>query len=188
MKLKAGMIITSVIAAAALSACSNNPKQADTNAVSNTSQAAAEVGGSYYAVVSFDKGQEQLTRAEKQKIRALAQEASKRGTIAEYKIMAWADKEYPTQGQSVLTKDARLADKRADGIKEYLEKDLKVDKDIENHNMAKRPGVFAEMVKSDDFELKTTFEQTGAAPVAKAPVDTLTDSKVSKAVILVRYE
>ncbi|MNL14959.1 hypothetical protein D3C87_1359210 [compost metagenome] len=54
--------------------------------------------------------------------------------------------------------------------------------------MAKRPGVFAELVKSDDFEVKTTFENTGAAPSDIGKRQALVGNKASKAIILVKYE
>lgn len=162
--------------------------EANENSPSKTAQAAAKVGATHYTVVNFPQGQDGLSQAELSKIRELATVAQQSGKVEEIQVLAWADREYPVDGQKVSAKDSDLADNRAVTIKEYLKNDLNSSASIESHNMAKRPGVFAELVKSDDFELKSTFEDTGAAPNDVGTRQALVGNKASKAVILVKYE
>jgi hypothetical protein len=170
-------------------ACAHNaPQEAKTESLVKTSKAAAEVGGGEYVVVNFAEGTKTLTVQDKEKLRKLATQSPHHGKIAKYEVLAWADREYPTDGQKATTSEARLAEDRADNIKDYLKKDLNTTETVTSHNMAKRPGVFSEVFKSTDYKLKNTFEATGAAPGDQANALEKLESKASKAVILVKYE
>lgn len=169
-------------------ACSTAPKEAKEESISKTSQAAAEVGATHFTVITFAPGQNGLADAEKSKLRELAATAQQHGRVAEITVLAWADKEYPVEGQKVASRDSKLADQRGESIKNYLKKDMNTSFDVEAHNMAKRPGFFSEVAKTNDFEVKTSFENTGAAPNDVGPRAALTGNKASKAVVLVKYE
>lgn len=169
--------------------CSNEPKKADAEqSMAKTSQATAEAGGGHYVVVDFSKGGKSLDDADKEKLRNLASEAPHHGKIAEYEVLAWADREYPADGQKATSQESDLAEARADVVKDFMKKDLKTTESVNAHNMAKRPGALAEIFKSDDYKTKNTFEGTGAAPSDHAQAVNKIENKASKAVIFVRYE
>ncbi|NUN05198.1 MAG: hypothetical protein HUU57_05495 [Bdellovibrio sp.] len=168
--------------------CAYHPsKDASYTSSSPTAVAAAEVGTSHYTVINFKPGAKSLSREEKSKIRELAALAERQGKVAEFKVLAWSDKEYPADGAKVASADSKLADDRANEIENFLEKDVNTSADVDTHNMAKRPNMLGEMTKSDDYEIKTTFEATGAAPTTKQTLKSLLPgATASKAIILVR--
>jgi hypothetical protein len=182
------ILATIAVSATFALACTSAPKEASLDSPSKTSQAAAEVGATHYTVINFAPGQNTLPEPERAKLRELASEAARHGKVAEIQVLAWADKEYPKEEQNVASRDEKLADQRAETIKDFLKKDLKTSADVEAHNMAKRPGVFSELVKSEGYEVKTSFENTGAAPNDVGPRASLTGNKASKAVVLIKYE
>jgi hypothetical protein len=172
----------------ALGCASTEPKEAKEEATSKVSQAAAEVGATYYTVIDFPQGKNVVTDTERQKLRQLAGVANARGDVKEIQVLAWADREYPADGQKVSSNDKKLADDRLAAVKDFFKKDLQSDADIDGHNMAQRPGFLAEMVNSEDNKTKKTFENIGAAPNDVGDRKSLIGNKASKAVILVKYE
>ena len=129
-----------------------------------------------------------LDEADKEKLRNLASQAPHNGKIAEYEVLAWADREYPTEGQKATSQEVDLAQGRADAIKDFMKKDLSTTESVNGHNMAKRPGAIAELFKTEDYKTKNTFQGTGAAPSDHATAINKIENKASKAVIFVKYE
>lgn len=190
-----------VIATVLASACAHKPEQkeelkkaeaaaaeAPKPVLVKTTQAAKEVASKQYVIVNFPAGRYNLTEAEKQKLAAWSVNVPKKGEVKDFEILAWPDREYPSDDAKVSSKDVRLADNRADAIKNFFKKDLITKADLSTHNMAKRPSVFGKLFKSDDFEVKSTFEETGAAPTKETPKNFSTENKASKAIVLVKYE
>ncbi|MFM6928742.1 MAG: hypothetical protein ACKOX6_09765 [Bdellovibrio sp.] len=183
------VFLASVASATAFAVgCANTPEVMSEGTPSKTAQAAAAVGATHYTIINFPEGQDNLTPAEKQKLRQLAVVAATHGNIAEVTVLAWADREYPAEGQYIAKDDARLADQRAEKIESYFKNDIQLSSDVETHNMAKRPGFFSQMLHSGDYKTKTTFENVGAAPSDIGPGQTLLGKKASKAIVLVKYE
>lgn len=163
---------------------------AQSPAVLDTSRATAMSGGSDYTVIEFKKGRDELTEGGKVALKNLSEESVSRDrAIDEIKVLAWADREYPTEKTKATKKELALADRRADAIKKYLKTDLRMSAGVDNHNMAKRPGLFSELMRSDDYKVKTNFEESGAAPSTVVGNEKrLMGSKVSKAVVFVKYK
>jgi hypothetical protein len=176
-------LATSVVLA--IGCAHDAPKEAHQESLVKTSQATAQVGGGEYVVINFAQGTKSLTAKDKEVLRALASEAPQHGKIAKFEVLAWADREYPTEGQKATSGEAKLADDRASNIKDYLKKDLSTTENVDAHNMAKRPGLFSEVFKSNDYKLKNTFEATGAAPGDHAAALEKLENKASKAVVVV---
>lgn len=168
--------------------CSTEPKQASEQSLSKTAQATAASGGGQYIVIDFARGGKSLDERDKEKLRQLTSSAPHSGKIAEYEVLAWADREYPTEGQKATSQEVDLAQSRADVIKDFMKKDLSTTESVNNHNMAKRPGALAEVLKTEDYKTKSTFQGTGAAPGDHATAINKIENKASKAVIFVRYE
>ncbi len=175
-------------AALAVGCASTEPKEAKEESPSKVSQAAAEVGATYYTVIDFPQGKNVVTDTQRQKLRQLAGVANARGEVKEIQVLAWPDREYPAEGQKVSANDKKLADDRLAAVKDIFKKDFQSEADIEGHNMAQRPGFFAEMVNTEDNKTKTTFENIGAAPNDVGNRQALIGNKASKAIILVKYE
>ncbi len=72
-------------------------------------------------------------------------------------IAAWADQAAPGEGKKPLSTNAvRLAQARGEALRERLEK--MGAKDIELHNMAKKPTKFAKFISSEDARIKKSLE------------------------------
>lgn len=177
-------------AAGLITSCSHNEKTADAStSLNNTDRATFIAGGSQYVVIEFAKGSARLSQDSKTALTRLTDVAEADGRkLDEVKVLAWADREYPDSSAKATRQDIKLADERASQIKNYIKNQSTVMIDVDKHNMAKRPGVFSEIVKTDDYKLKTVFEDTGAAPVSLNPDAKLAGGKVSNAVILVKYK
>jgi hypothetical protein len=170
-------------------ACSTQPKQASSQEhLTQTARATAEAGGGQYVVIDFGKGGKMLSAADKEKLRNLTSRAPHNGKIAEYEVLAWSDREYPKEGQKATSQEVDLAQGRAEAIKDFMKRDLNTTESVKDHNMAQRPGTFAEMFKSEDYKTKNVFEGTGAAPSDHASAINKLENKASKAVIFVKYE
>lgn len=187
--MKKSVITLAVLGTILLASCTS-PRRQDseiTTRESDTSRAAAMSGGSEFAVVEFEKGSYALTSEGRATLQKVANVAKNEGRdVDEIKVLAWADREYPADGSKADSRDVNLADDRASVIKTYLKDDLNADIDVDKHNMAKRPGSFSELVKTEDYKIKNNFENSGAAPTTANTDDLRT--KISKAIIVIKYE
>ncbi|MEA9355724.1 hypothetical protein SHI21_05915 [Bacteriovorax sp. PP10] len=192
MKLK-GIAIAALLSLTAV-ACSSHKteeKTAKAEEPTKTSVAVQEVAdnnGAYYAVLKFDKGTQRLSEASKKDLRDFVASAQREGRkIDEIKILAWADREYPSTGVRLTDRDVKIATQRSKSIEKYLKDDLNTSGDYETYNMAKRPNKVSEFFKGDDYKTKRIFERTGAAP-AGTDMQAFMNSKASKALIMVDYK
>lgn len=129
-----------------------------------TSQDAADrLGAAQVKEVSFDKNSDKLTDAQKAEIRAAVQEAAQKGKIDEVKILAWSDKEYPSENGKQTKEEVGLAKNRIKHLQAFLKDELKV-KSVDTHNMAERPNSLEKMFNTGDAKVKNTAEASGAAP------------------------
>lgn len=190
MKLK-GIAIVALLSLTTV-ACSSQKtedvKMAKKEEVSKTTQAVAENNGAYYAVLQFDKGTQRLSDASKKDLREFVASARREGReIDDIKILAWADREYPSTGVRLTDRDVKMANERSKSIEKYLKDDLNTSGDYETYNMAKRPNKVSEFFKGDDYKTKRIFERSGAAP-AGTDMQAFMNSKASKALIMVDYK
>ncbi len=160
----------------------------ETNHVVAAPTVAAVAPGADYAVVQFQKGSHALSEASKAELSRIATLRTTEGRkVNEIKILAWADRDYPTAGSKATKKDVSLADDRADVIKTYIKDDLHSHVGVDKHNMAKRPGFLSELVKTEDYKLKKNLQNADVAP-AHNPATLFKGSKESKAIVLITYE
>lgn len=148
--------------------------------------AARKLGASTVGEVEFDVGQTTLSDGAKEDLDELKSEADQAGAIKEVRVIAWADKEYPPAEQKKYTSaDIRIAEERANHVKIYLKDQLHL-KAITTYNMAKRPNLFQEMLKTPAAAIKDTLEKSGAAPHSEQNTGLFAErSKSSTAMILV---
>lgn len=191
MKVK-GIAIAALLTLTAVS-CSSNRKHDETKIVkteapTKTTQAVTETDSAYYAVLKFDKGTQRLSEASKKDLREFVASAKREGReIEDIKILAWADREYPSKGVKLTDHDVKIANERSKAIENYLKDDLSTNGDYETYNMAKRPNKVSEFFKGDDYKTKRIFERSGAAPT-DTDMQAFMNSKASKALIMLDYK
>lgn len=142
----------------------------------------------YYAVLEFDKGTQRLSEAGKRNLKNFINTAKKEGKpIDDIKILAWADKEYPSEkGARLSDRDVAIAKERSKSIEKYLKEDLNTDGDYATYNMAKRPNKVNEFFRGDDYKTKKVFGQPNAVP-AGTELNAFMKDKAGKALIMVDY-
>lgn len=174
---------TSLFLVAGLAACSSTRKTSDATIDTKTSTAASSVGAREYAVIEFKPGSSQLTESSREKLRSIAARVESARKVEDVKVLAWADREYPAEGVKASRSDVNVASARAEAIEDYLE-DLNMDADVDTYNMAKRPNALSRVFNTEDNEIKSVFERSGAAPTDSGH---LISGKASKALVLLDY-
>jgi hypothetical protein len=137
-----------------------NATTQDPQGVSNAYDKAAKANrASFVTEIAFDKGSSELSVDAKNQLKELLKNAQ--GKTPEYKIISWADREYPV-GTKTLDKDARkLADERGFEIKNFLVGDG-MPKNVSTYNMAEQPDAIEKLFKSSgDLKLKRSLEEAG---------------------------
>lgn len=142
----------------------------------------SDLGAGEYIVVRFPPGNDRLLESEKLKLTQFKNAIEGRANVDSIEVLAWSDQEYPVEGVAKPSvEEQRLAADRGQVVKEFLKNSLGSKKDVDVHNMAKEPGVFAKIFATDDFRMKDSLESS-------AEIGFVSDNKESKAVILVKYE
>ncbi|MFV8250141.1 OmpA family protein [Bdellovibrio bacteriovorus] len=121
------------------------------------------VGASQVAPVFFDPGKNSLSNEEKKELRTFFTSLRESEKIKSVRVLSWGDREYPAKDKKVSSKQISLAQDRAEAIKKFLKQDLKIDS-VDTHNMSERPSKLSELFKTDENEVKSSAEATGAAP------------------------
>lgn len=143
---------------------------------------AADLAGGEYIVVRFPPGKDRLLDSEKEKIRELRNAIEGRANVDSIEVLAWSDQEYPVQGVARPSNvEQKLAEDRGRAVKEFIKKELRSKIDVDVHNMATEPGLFAKYFETDEYRFKDGLE-------ASAEFGIVSDNKESKAVILIKYE
>ena len=147
----------------------------------------SSMNDAYYAVLEFDKGTQRLSEESKKNLREFVVAAKRDGReFDDIRILAWADKEYPSKGSKLSKQDIKIANARSKAIEKYLKEDLDTDGDYATYNMAKRPNKVYEFFHGDDYKTKKIFEKPGSAP-AGGQMSSFIQNKSSKALIMVDY-
>ena len=182
-------LVLTLLSALLVSCSSTQPKSVKSPSADPAIAAASErIGGNFYSTLEFSQGSDKLTESSKIHLKEIHDKVkADQRKVKEIKILAWADQEYPEVVENdAPAKEIILANERAKNIKRYLSKELKTSEDINYFNMAKRPGTFSTLTKSDDFEVKRAFERSGATSV-RLDDGSVSYSKASKAIIVVDY-
>ena len=128
-----------------------------------TQEAADRLGASKVKEVGFDKNSDILSDMQKSDLKTAIAEAAQKGKIDEVKILAWSDKEYPSEKGKLDKGDVNLAKNRIRNLKKFLMDDLNVST-VETHNMTERPNALQKLFNTSDAKVKNTAEAMGAAP------------------------
>lgn len=154
------------------------------NALNNSKDAANRLGASGVQEISFGKDSANMTEAQKSEIRAAIAAAAKNGKIDEVKILAWSDKEYPSEKGQQMKSDEALAKRRLQGLESFVKKDLKISK-VDTYNMTERPNALEKLFNTSDAKVKQTAEAGGAAPTEGNTGFFDLKSQASKGVVLI---
>lgn len=153
------------------------------SAWTNSQDAGVMLGATQVKEITFDKKSSSLTDAHKLALKAAIDEASQSGQIAEVKVLAWSDKEYPSPTGKQSRADVKLAKNRIADIKSYL-KDLKVS-DVGSYNMTERPNALQKLFHTKTEKVKNTTEMAGAAPTADQTGLFDNKAQASKSVVMI---
>jgi hypothetical protein len=150
-----------------------------------TESASKSLGAAMASEVSFDEGKASLNESAQNEIRGIINSAKEKGKIDELKVAVWADREYPVKDTKVSKADIDLAKKRADSIKSFIKREMKVGV-VHTYNMTERPNALQKFLKTPQEKVKTTMEASGAAPRTSDETGIFGQkAKASKAVIMI---
>ncbi len=174
-----------LILSLALYACSHKEEG---KRVENSGIAAEGFEGSHYTAVQFDRGQSVLNEANKKYLNELAKKASRTGReIDEIKILAWADREYPAEGEKTKTRDVILANERANVIRKFMKDGLNASEPFDIFNMAKKPGKMDELLKDEEFRVKEDVADSGVS-ATRLPGGQTSYTKAGKVLVIIDYK
>lgn len=143
-----------------------------------------------YSVVSFQPGAFKLTANAKNALRNYFSAAGATARqVEDVRVLSWADREYPAAETKATKAERRLADLRANSVANYISEITQNKMDIEKHNMAERPGYLAELMNTEDYEIKNSLESSGEITTTFGSEQFLsTDSKASKTMVWVEFK
>jgi hypothetical protein len=173
-----------VILFLAFSSCSHREEG---KRVENSGIATEAFEGSHYTAVQFDRGKSVLTDTNKKYLHELARKASRTGReIDEIKILAWADREYPKEGEKSKIRDVILANERADVIRRFIKEGLNATEPIDIFNMAKKPGKLDQLLRDEEFRVKQDVAQSGVS-ATRLPSGQTSYTKAGKVLVIIDY-
>lgn len=108
--------------------------------------------------VSFAKGSDTVTDAEKRDLRSLVNSVRDDAKIDQIVVAAWSDKSLPTptNGKDLPAADQKLADKRAESVKKILA-ELGAS-GIKTYSMATTPSWISEVFGTTESQVKNTVK------------------------------
>ena len=147
-----------------------------------TIDAAAALNASAVAEISFKRNSAVLTNDARVSLDHVVSRAQDRGQVRDVKILAWADKDYPTKDAKRLPKRERdLAERRARAVKDYVATVFNLYK-VDTYNMAKQPNTIARIFDTSDARVKQAIERAG---IPHADSSAVASSKASRALVMV---
>ncbi len=165
--------------------CSHREKD---KRVENSGIAREAFEGSHYAALHFERGKSVLTVPNMKYLNELARRASRTGReIDEIKILAWADREYPVQGEKSKTRDVILANERANVIRRFMKESLSAPQPFDVFNMAKKPGTMDALLKDEEFQVKQDVADSGVS-ATKLPNGDTSYTKAGKVLVIIDYK
>lgn len=170
-----------------LISCAHNAKS-DKDFV-GSSPTVNTISGNRYTTIEFPEGVSKLNKKIKQELRIFSLQSRESGQlIDEIKILAWADTEYPNKKETKASpQNVILASERAHNIKAYLKEELRERNEMNAYNMAKRPGLFSQMTKNDEYKMKDAFEKSGTTGSTLSD-GSISYTKASKVLVIIDYE
>jgi hypothetical protein len=147
--------------------------------------AASELGAQQVAELRFPRGSAKLKLKELKRLDAALSKARKEGKVDEIKVIAWADREYPSYNSGSLPKpDQELARERNEAIQKILTGKVS-GAGINTYNMAVYPNGAERLFKTSDFRVKRSLEQAG---IPNADTGVKMPAMAGKALVMILLE
>ncbi|MGE3260963.1 MAG: hypothetical protein AB7K68_04205 [Bacteriovoracia bacterium] len=186
------LALTAIAHASLVSACSTSPTPRNMPVTENkdirtveAKYAASELGAQEVAEIRFPKNSTRIRKAELRKLNAALVKAQAAGKIEEIKVIAWADREFPSFNSGSLPKaDQALAERRTEEIGKALANKVK-DVDVDKYNMAVYPTGVDRLFKTSDFRVKRSLEQAG---IPNSDSGVKTPAMSGKALVMILLE
>ena len=125
-----------------------------------------------FAALEFDKGEAKLSEMDRRHLNELAMKMTGAGKVVDdIKILTWSDRTVASD-QDASNTEIILARQRAESIKNYLERNLPAEEDIDFYNMAENPKRYSSYMKRKGVPVEQAFNEDGKAgnPDGKALV------------------
>lgn len=163
---KANEIVLTLCFSIGFSACTNrtintvSDTSVNTPAMQQEAQLATQEGAHVISRIQFDQGRSTLTPGAQEELRKAVEQARSMGEVDEITVAVWSDMEYPTRQKKLSKTQLDLADKRADEVERFLDRNFDVD-EIRVHNMAKQPNALSQILSTPDADLKQRLVSSG---------------------------
>ena len=139
------------------------------------------------AIITFSPGSADLSEADKTKLREIVSGIGA-SNVKRAEVATWSDLDFPRTGSDLAKEHRKLADKRADNIKDFLKSgDLDLSSlRIKTYSMAETSNWLARMFRTDEAELKSVFSKQNEAPMAREDFNIImNEGGASKAVVVI---
>lgn len=146
-------------------------------------KAAQALGASLVSEITFDTGSHSPKQEEFAELSSAVKEVKKTNRIKEVQVVAWADVEYPAEGQRGTNSTIKLANRRAKAIENFLTQELEVSR-VKKINMAKQPSALQNAFGTKTADVKNALVDSGAVATSPA-MDSGIKSKASKVLVLI---
>jgi len=141
--------------------------------IAGFNNSATEAERSTALEIAFETGQSALSAATKQRIDEHLASAKRRGQITRVNIIGWGDVSYPSPKVPVLEEQKKIARKRGEELKSYIDsRNLKVK--TAAINMTERPSALLQLLNGADTRTKQMLEATGITGGSRAVVMVIT--------------
>jgi outer membrane protein OmpA-like peptidoglycan-associated protein len=124
-----------------------------------------------FASLEFDKGEAKLSEMDRRHLNELAMKMTGAGKVVDdIKILTWSDRKVDNDKDSSNT-EIILARQRAESIKNYLERNLPAEEDIDFYNMAENPERYSSYLTRKGVPVEQAFNEQGSSgPASRALV------------------
>lgn len=102
--------------------------------------------------VSFPKGKSTLTQEETQKLKSYVNDMKNKYRVDTMIVAAWADRDYPPNGETLGDAASKLAEARAEAVQKALKNGGAGD--VDTYKMVERPNWFQKVFATRGAELK----------------------------------
>ena len=114
-----------------------------------------------FASLEFDKGEAKLSEMDRRHLNELAIKMTGAGKIVDdIKVLTWSDRQVANAEEASNT-EIILARQRAESIKNYLERNLPAEEDIDFYNMAENPARYSSYLKRKGVPVEQAFNEDG---------------------------
>ncbi len=114
-----------------------------------------------FATLEFDRGEALISDMDRRHLNELAVKMTDTGKVVDdIKILTWSDRTVSTDDEATNT-EIILARQRAESIKNYLDKTLPEEEDVDFYNMAENPKRYSSYMMRKGIHIEDAFTEEG---------------------------